>query len=439
MTSENYCFPRGFVWGASTAAYQIEGAWNEEGKGPSIWDTFVRQPGKILNGDTGDVACDHYHRYASDIALMKQIGVRAYRLSLSWPRILPQGHGVINQKGLDFYDRLVDSLLELNIEPFITLYHWDLPQALQDRGGWGNRDLLPYFADYAAVAVRRLGDRVKFWTTFNEPWVVAAYGHRKGVMAPGLTDAKLAAQVAHNLLVAHGLATQAIRSIESDTQVGIVLSLRPHEAASDSAEDQEVVAQRSTTAWYLDALFKASYPEVSLRALGQNAPQIQPGDFALIAQKLDYLGVNYYTRTVTGVNGNVARIPGSEYTEMGWEICPEGFGRLLVWMHDNYRMPTIYITESGAAFDDHVVDGHVHDTRRIKYHHDYLVELRRAMRVGVNVRGYFAWSLMDNFEWALGTSKRFGLIHVDYKTQERVLKDSAHWYAKVISRNEVHR
>lgn len=441
MTSEKYGFPRGFVWGAATAAYQIEGAWNLDGKGPSIWDTFSHTPGKIFNDDNGDIACDHYHRFHEDFSLLKQIGIKAYRFSLSWPRIFPQGHGSVNWAGLDYYDRMVDSLLALGIEPFITLYHWDLPQALQDKGGWGNRDLIGYFSDYAAVAVKRLGDRVKYWTTFNEPWVVAVLGNLTGEMAPGFKDRKLTAQVAHHLLVAHGMTVQAIRSIEPDLQVGIVLNLSPVEAYTDD-KYQKMAAERAwnaTSAWFLDPLFRGCYPPGALRDLSADAPQVKPNDFALIAQRLDYLGVNYYTRTTIGPQGEMKKVPGSDYTEMGWEVAPEALGRMLVRMHNEYRLPPIYVTENGCALDDQVVDGHVHDTRRIKYVHDHLVELRKAMRLGVNVRGYFVWSLLDNFEWAHGYSKRFGLIHVDYETQKRILKDSAYWYSKVITHNEVHR
>ncbi|HEY9734309.1 MAG TPA: GH1 family beta-glucosidase [Drouetiella sp.] len=441
MTSENYVFPRGFVWGAATAAYQIEGAWNLDGKGPSIWDTFSHTPGKIANDDNGDIACDHYHRFNEDFSLLKQIGIKAYRFSLSWPRIFPQGHGIVNWAGLDYYDRMVDSLLALGIEPFITLYHWDLPQSLQDKGGWGNRDLLGYFADYAAVAVKRLGDRVKYWTTFNEPWVVAVLGNLTGEMAPGFKDRKLTAQVAHNLMVAHGMAVQAIRSIEPDLKVGIVLNLTPVEAHTDD-KYQKMAAERAwnaTSAWFLDPLFKGCYPPGALKDLSADAPQVKPNDFALISQKLDYLGVNYYTRTTIGPQGEMKKVPGSEYTEMGWEVAPEALGRMLVRMNNEYRLPPIYITENGCALDDHVVGEHVHDTRRIKYIHDHLVELRKSMRLGVNIRGYFVWSLLDNFEWAHGYSKRFGMIYVDYPTQKRILKDSAYWYSKVITHNEVHR
>jgi beta-glucosidase len=442
MTIESYTFPRGFVWGAATAAYQIEGAWNKDGKGASIWDTFAHTQGKIHNAETGDIAVDHYERYAEDFALMKQIDIKAYRMSLSWPRILPQGHLHVNDRGFDFYDRLVDSLLALNIEPFITLYHWDLPQALQDLGGWNNRDVCGYFADYAAMAVRRLGDRVRNWITINEPWVIATNGNITGEHAPGLTDSKTGMQVAHHLLVGHGMATQAIRSSRSDASVGIAISLRPADPDSDSEEARAHANYlwQKDSAWFLDPLFKACYPPTILRDLGADAPQVQPNDFALIAQQLDFLGVNYYTRTLVNAKGEHIKAPGAEYTEMDWEVCPAAFNRMLVEMNRDYELPPIFITENGAAVADQLTEeGHVHDPRRIKYMHDHLVELRRAMRSGVKVSGYFVWSLLDNFEWACGFSKRFGLIYVDFATQKRYLKDSAYWYERVIRHNEVHR
>lgn len=443
MTVENYSFPRGFVWGAATAAYQIEGAWNIDGKGPSIWDTFSHTPGKIATGDTGDIAVDHYHRFAEDFTLMKQMDIKAYRFSLSWPRIMPTGRGEVNPLGLDFYDRLVDSLLSLGIEPYITLYHWDLPQSLQDIGGWVNRDVCGYFADFTAVAMRRLGDRVKNWITINEPWVVAAFGNITGDHAPGLRDLKVGAQVAHHLLVAHGMSTQAIRSMSSDANVGISLYLQPAEPETPdnpaSVAFADALWQRDS-AWFLDPLFKACYPASALKNLGGDAPTVHPNDFALISQRMDFLGVNYYTRSVMTSRGEKLHVAGAEHTEMGWEVAPGALHRMLVKMKNDYHLPPIYITENGCAVPDQLTpEGHVHDTRRIKYLHDHLVELRKAMREGVKVNGYFVWSLMDNFEWAYGFSKRFGLIYVDYETLKRYPKDSAYWYEKVIRRNEVHK
>lgn len=441
MTSENYGFPRGFVWGAATAAYQIEGARNEDGKGPSIWDTFTHTPGKISDGDNGDVACDHYHKFAEDFSIMKQLGIHAYRFSISWPRIYPGGKGLINWRGLDFYDRLVDALLSLNIEPFITLYHWDLPQALQDKGGWVSRDTTGYFADFAAAVLRRLGDRVKYWMTFNEPWIIAVLGNYSGEHAPGLKDHKTALQVGHHLLVAHGMAIQAIRAIEPKAEIGIAINMEPAEPATDKPEDKQAAAQlwSTTGEWQLDALFRACYPPDALRLFGPLAPAVLPNDFALIAQKIDFLGINYYTRSVVTANGPIHRIAGSEYTQMGWEIQAPALYRLLKDINQTYRLPPVYVTENGMPLDDKLIDGHVHDAQRIKYIHDHLVELRKAMHEGVKVGGYFVWSLLDNFEWQYGFSRRFGIVYTDYQTEQRYIKDSGYWYSKVIAHNEVHR
>jgi beta-glucosidase len=442
MTTENFIFPRGFVWGASTAAYQVEGGWNAEGKGLSIWDKFTHTNGRVKNGDTGDVACDHYHRYIEDFGLMKQLGIKAYRFSLSWPRIFPKGKGEINRRGLDYYDRLIDSLLALDIEPYITLYHWDLPQALQENGGWANRDTAGYFADYAAVAAHKFGDRVKNWVTVNEPWVIAVYGHVTGVHAPGVRDRRVAYQVGHNLLLAHGLATQAIRAATSDSRVGLTLLLGMADPETDDPQSRAKADElwQRDCAWFLDPLFNGYYPPEQLHNAGNEGPQIKPNDFATISQQLDFLGVNYYTRFVVNAKGQVVKVPGAEYTDMDWEVHPTSLGRMLLKLNQEYKLPPIFITENGAAVPDVLTpEGHVHDTRRIKYLHDHLVELRKAMKLGVNVRGYFLWSLMDNFEWAHGYSARFGLIYVDFKSQQRFLKDSAHWYERVIRRNEVHR
>lgn len=443
MTAEGYIFPRGFVWGVATASYQIEGAWKEDGKGLSIWDTFSHTPGKIANGDTADVACDHYHRFAEDLSLLKELGAKAYRFSISWPRVLPEGRGLVNWRGLDFYDRLVDSLLTLGITPFVTLHHWDLPQSLQDIGGWTNRDVLGYFADYTSLVVHRLGDRVTHWITLNEPWCIAHFGYLSGEHAPGIKDKKAAIQVGHNLLVGHGLATQAIRSVDSRSQVGIALILSPYEPYVDSPENMAVAEEqwRIEGTWFLDPIFKACYSPEMLKACAIDAPHVRPGDFALIAQRLDFLGVNYYFRNVVDKDGNIIkRVPGSDYTDMDWEICPAAFRRLLIKLNSEYQLPPVFITENGAAFPDKVTNNNcVHDPQRIKYIHEHLIELRQAMREGVSVKGYFVWSLLDNFEWSLGYSKRFGITYVDYVTQRRIPKDSFNWYARVIRRNEVHR
>ena len=442
MSTENFVFPRGFVWGTATASYQIEGAHDRDGKGASIWDTFTHTPGKIHKDEIGDVACDHYNRYAEDVQLMHQINCKAYRLSIAWSRIFPQGKGMVNWRGLDFYDKLVENLLELGIQPYITLYHWDLPQALQDMGGWANRDTAGYFADYSAAVVRRLGDRVKHWITLNEPWVAAHVGNIVGEHAPGLTDKKVGLAVGHHLLVGHGLAVSAIRGVDPKAEVGIALNLYPAQANSQNplavktAEDD----WNRNGRWFLDPLFSGCYPPIIYEENGADAVPVQPNDFALISQKIDFLGVNYYFRHLHGEAGRVEKVPGSDHTDMGWEVHPQSLRALLNKINEDYRLPPIYITENGCALQDHLTEqGHVHDIKRIKYVHDHLVELRRAMRDGVAVRGYFVWSLMDNFEWSFGTSKRFGLIYVDYATQKRYIKDSGYWYAKVIQRNEVHK
>ena len=435
-----YKFPSNFTWGAATASYQIEGAWNADGKGESIWDRFSHTPGKVTNADTGDIACDHYHRWQADIALMRQLGLKAYRFSVSWPRILPSGCGQVNLAGLDFYDRLVDALLAADIEPFLTLHHWDYPQALYERGGWSQRENLPYFADYAAILVKRLGDRVRKWATFNEPAVIAFLGYESGEHAPGVKDIKLARQVAHNLMLAHGMAAQAIRAINPALEVGIVINLWPSEPPSDSAADTAAAELKwnSTETNFMHPLFRGYYHQDLLDAAGDTLPDIKSGDMALIAQKVDFLGINYYSRNVDGAQGRVARLPGAEYTEMNWEVCAPALYRLLTRLNSDYRLPPIYITENGAAFTDTVnPDGKIHDERRTDYLRQHFVQTRLAMQAGVDVRGYFVWSMLDNFEWGHGYSKRFGLIRVDYDTQQRTIKDSGEWYSRVIASNSV--
>lgn len=435
-----YCvtFPRNFVWGAATAAYQIEGAWDEDGKGESIWDRFSHTKGTVLNGDTGDVACDHYHRLDADVELMRQLGLKAYRFSISWPRIFPDGYGPVNIKGLDFYKNLVDKLLKAGIQPVATLFHWDLPQRLQEIGGWGNREVSSHFADYAAVLTKHLGDSVQNWITINEPWVIANLGYSSGIHAPGVRDDQLALQVAHNLLVGHGKATQALRADNPMAQVGIALDMRPADPASDSPEDikaaEEVWAREAR--WYLDPLFKAYYPPDVWNAYGKKVPRVKPMDMAIISQNLDFLGINYYTRSVESKAGRLEKVEGSEYTEMGWEVCPEAFKRLLIRISTNYQLPPLYVTENGAAFQDEKdAEGKFNDAKRIAYLKDHLLQARIAMEKGVDLRGYFVWSLLDNFEWAEGYSKRFGIVHVDYETLERTVKGSGQWYSNVIKNN----
>ncbi|HEY9683345.1 MAG TPA: GH1 family beta-glucosidase [Oculatellaceae cyanobacterium] len=442
MNNENFVFPRGFVWGTATASYQIEGACDADGKGRSIWDTFTHTPGKIHKDEVGDVACDHYNRYVEDVALMQHLNCKAYRFSISWPRIFPNGHGQINPKGLEFYDRLVDEMMQRGIEPYITLYHWDLPQALQEKGGWANRDTAGYFADYSAAVVKRLGDRVSHWITLNEPWASAHCGNVLGEHAPGLKDKRLGLAVAHHLLVGHGLALSAIRGSDSRAEVGIALNLYPTATDSQSPEALKSAEDdwNRNGRWFLDPIFRGCYPPIIYEENGADAVPAQPNDFALIGQKIDFLGINYYFRHLHNENGRVEKVPGSEHTDMGWEVHAPSLRDLLNRINADYKLPPIYITENGCALQDHLTETeHVHDNKRIKFIHDHLVELRRAMRDGVVVRGYFVWSLMDNFEWSFGTSKRFGLVYVDFKTQRRYVKDSGFWFAKVVQRNEVHK
>jgi beta-glucosidase len=438
-------FPQGFVWGTATAAYQIEGAVGEDGRGESIWDRFCRLPGKIQNGDTGDVAVDHYHRWPEDVGIMQQLGLNAYRFSIAWPRVIPDGTGAVNPAGLDYYDRLVDALLAAGIEPFATLYHWDLPQALQDQGGWLNRDSLAWFADYAAVVSARLGDRVHRWITHNEPGVVAYLGYVTGEHAPGLSDPAAAMQVAHHLLLSHGQAVPILRqSGDEATQVGIALNLtwvdapaeRPASGAAPRRHDGLV------NRMFLDPLFRAAYPADLLAYARDIAPSFDPADLLQIATPIDFLGVNYYSRALVAddPNGGLLAtrqvLPGyAQLTEMGWEVYPEGLYKLLCRLQEEYQPPAIYITENGCAYADRLEDGRVHDAERIAYLRAHLAAAQRAIEEGVPLRGYLVWSLLDNFEWAHGYSKRFGLVYVDYATQARILKDSAHWYRQVVAAN----
>ena len=433
-------FPNGFVWGASTAAYQIEGAWNEDGRGESIWDRFSHTAGTTENGDTGDVACDHYHRWPEDIELMKRLGLKAYRFSLAWPRILPQGRGAINQAGLDFYARLIDGLLAANIEPWVTLYHWDLPQILEDEGGWPVRDTMYAFADYAEVAVKRLGDRVRFWSTFNEPWCVAFLGYGHGVHAPGRRDERLALQAAHHVLVAHGLALQAMRAVNPNLNAGIVLNLWSVETVHDTPADRMLVERiwQRESGWWLDPLFHAEYPLLAWQERERLAPTVQPDDLKLIAQPLDFFGVNTYERALYDKGVRVQPVPGAEHTAVGWEVHAPALYRLLNKLSRRYPLPPVYITENGAAFQDELnADSRVHDPRRLNYLREHIAQVHHALEDGVDVRGYFLWSLMDNFEWSHGYSARFGITYVDFPTQRRIVKDSGEWYAQVIARNGI--
>ncbi|MEP6758339.1 MAG: GH1 family beta-glucosidase [Actinomycetota bacterium] len=441
-------FPADFLWGAATAAYQIEGAWQEDGKGPSIWDTFSHTPGNIARGETGDVACDHYHRWTDDIALMRDLGLRAYRFSVSWPRVLPEGTGHANEPGLDFYDRLIDGLLAADIAPVATLFHWDLPQALQDLGGWRARETIDAFVAYADIVSRRLGDRVPMWITHNEPSVVAIDGHVVGEHAPGLRDPALGLQVAHHLLVSHGLAVQVIRANAPAAEIGITINVWPQRAASDAPQDA-AAAERQYAAdagWYLDPLYGNGYPEEiwNLYASAGIAPAVADGDLETIAVPTDFLGLNYYSRSLVRADpsaepfGAVAVDEPGEYTDVGWLVIPDGLYDLLTRVWRDHRPQAIYVTENGAAFTDVVAaDGSIHDGRRLAYLREHFHAAHRALAEGVPLRGYFVWSLLDNFEWAEGYDKRFGIVRVDFDTLERTVKDSGRWYRDVIATGEV--
>jgi beta-glucosidase len=442
-------FPEGFLWGAATAAYQIEGAWDEDGKGESIWDRFTHRPYTILNGDTGDVACDHYHRMPEDVALMKELGLQTYRFSISWPRVLPQGRGAVNEKGLDFYERLVDNLLDASIVPNVTLNHWDLPQTLQDEGGWPNRDSADWFADYARVMFDRLGDRVALWVTHNEPTVVALSGYAYGVLAPGIADYSQAYQAAHHLLLSHGRAVQVFRQGGYKGEIGIVVDFQHHQPASDSDADR-AACQRAHEGWaYLFAgpLFKGRYPETLIEWIGPHAPRVQGGDMALINQPIDFLGVNHYMTFAVSFaqQGGLLKLsteqvsaPNWGRTQVGWGINPAGLTAELLNLKENYGNPRMYITENGCAIDD-VPDanGFVADWGRVDFLRAHLRAVHDAIQAGANVRGYYIWSLMDNFEWAHGYEPRFGIVRVDYETGERIPKKSARWYSDVISSNQL--
>jgi beta-glucosidase len=440
-------FPKGFTFGCATAAYQIEGAVAEDGRTESIWDRFCHTPGHILGGETGDKACDHYHRYAEDVDLMANIGLNSYRFSISWPRVIPHGRGPINPKGMDYYSRLVDRLLENGIDPYVTLFHWDLPQDLQDKGGWANRDMVYYFRDYAGEMGNRLGDRVKYWMTHNEPAVFTACGHLEGVHAPGIKDLRTALQVAHHLLLSHGYAVYALRSNRTpSTQVGIALSMSPVSPASDRMEDIEAAKRMEgfNLRWFCDPLFLGEYPREMVQGYGFNSPLIEEDDLKVINAPVDFVGINYYFRNIIQFDSTVPIwqaknvVPQeAEFTDMGWEIYPQGLYGLLNRVQELYHLKSIYITENGAAFPDKLEkDGSVHDKDRIKYLESHFEAVNQAIKNGIPLKGYFIWSLMDNFEWAFGTSKRFGIIYTDYPTQKRYLKDSAYWYQELIKNNQ---
>jgi beta-glucosidase len=443
-----YTFPPGFVWGAATAAYQIEGSPLADGAGPSIWQRFAHTPGRMLNGDTGDVACDHYNRWREDIALMKDLGLQAYRFSISWSRVLPEGRGRVNPKGLGFYERLVDGLLENGIQPVATLFHWDLPAALDDRGGWLNPDIAEWFADYAALMYQRLDGRVRRWATLNEPWVVTDGGYLHGALAPGHRNRFEAPIASHHLLRAHGRAVQAYRG-NGKHEIGLVVNIEPKYPASDTPED--LAATRRAEAYmnrqYLDPVFFGTYPEEMREIFGEAWPDWPQADMDLIREPLDFIGVNYYTRNVTRhdesnwpLRAAPVRQPMHTYTETGWEVFPQGLTDTLLWVKQRYGNPKMFITENGAAFFDPPraeADSsgarRVRDPLRTSYLRQHLCAVHDAIEAGCDIGGYFAWSLLDNLEWSLGYSKRFGVVHVDFETQQRTPKDSARYYSRVVA------
>ena len=437
-----YIFPDGFDWGCATASHQIEGSPLADGAGESIWHRFTHSSGMIMNGDTADVACDHYRRYKEDVALMKRLGLTAYRFSIAWPRIFPEGRGHTNQAGLDFYSALVDELLAAGIKPCPTLYHWDLPQSIEDVGGWRNPDTALWFGEYARLMFEKLGDRVKFWITLNEPWVVAFIGHALGLHAPGLINVDQMLVVGHNLLRAHGQAVSAFRQSGRDGRIGITLDVQAAQPATDSAEDKAAAERYAAfkDRWFLDPIFHGKYPDEMCEAFPA-LPEMTAEDKKIINQPVDFIGVNNYTRSVWRHN-EVSFLraeqvfPEGKYTEMEWEVYPDGLREALVWMHEHYDGPPIYVTENGASFPDDVApDGEVNDDDRLDYVRGYLKACHAAIEQGVDLRGYFLWSLMDNFEWGFGYSKRFGIVRVDFDSQKRTIKKSGHWYAGVAKNN----
>jgi len=432
-------FAADFRWGCSTSSYQIEGGTDQDGRGESIWDRFCASPGRIRDGSSGAVACDHYHRWPADLDLARSLGTNAYRFSIAWPRIFADGRGKSpNQKGLDFYSRLVDGMLERGLEPWATLYHWDLPQALQDDGGWANRDTVSAFVEYSDTVSRHLGDRIKHWITHNEPWCTAFHGNFEGVHAPGLKDFKTALQVSHHVLLSHGLAIPVIRRNVVSARVGAALSLHPLHAASDSADDAAAMRRHDglRNRWFLDPLHGRGYPADVWALVGNNAPVVQDGDLSVIATPTDFLGINYYFPEIVAdapgkgvMSTRIIEAKNVERTDFGWEVSPEGMVTLLTRVAKDYQPAEIYLTENGSTYDDVIgQDGQIDDVQRRRYLVRHLAAAREIVRLGIPVKGYFAWSLLDNFEWAEGYIRRFGLTHVDFHTQQRRVKASGKWY-----------
>jgi beta-glucosidase len=444
--SDSYRFPDDFVWGTATSAYQIEGSPTADGAGRSIWHRFSHTPGNTWLDETGDVACDHYRRYKDDVAIMSELGANAYRFSIAWGRIFPAGTGAVNKKGIDFYSRLVDALLERGIKPNATLFHWDLPAALDDRGGWLNRDIAGWFSDYATTMFDALGDRVEMWSTLNEPWVVTDGGYLSGVLAPGHSNLFEAPIATHNLLRSHGLAVERFRFSKAAKKgkIGITVNLEPKYPASDSPEDLAAVrrADAYMNRQFLDPVFLGRYPDEMQEIFGEAWPEWSDEDMRLIKQPIDFVGINYYTRKVEQHDPDFLPLrakhvpqPEHTHTETHWEVYPEALTKALMWVTERYGKPAIYITENGAAFYDppHTIDGKIEDPLRVEYFRQHLRAAHEAMKKGANVRGYYAWSLLDNYEWAHGYSKRFGIVHVDFSTQQRTIKSSGRYYASVIA------
>lgn len=446
--TDSYRFPADFVWGTATSAYQIEGSPTADGAGRSIWHRFSHTPGNTWLNETGDVACDHYRRYKSDVAVMAELGANAYRFSIAWGRIFPQGTGAVNKKGIDFYSRLVDELLGRGINPNATLFHWDLPEALDDRGGWLNRDVADWFADYATTMFDALGDRVKIWSTLNEPWVVTDGGYLAGVLAPGHSNLFEAPIATHNLLRAHGKGVEGFRASKAvkNGKIGITVNLEPKYPATDSPEDLAAVrrADAYMNRQFLDPAFLGRYPDEMREIFGEAWPDWSDEDMRQIRQPIDFVGVNYYTRRVERywpdhLPLKTKHVPQPQHIETAtnWEVFPEALTKVLLWVTERYGKPAIYITENGAAFYDppHTIDGKIEDPLRMEYYRQHLRATHDAMQKGADVRGYYAWSLLDNYEWAHGYSKRFGIVHVDYSTQQRTIKSSGRYYSEVIRTN----
>jgi beta-glucosidase len=444
-------FPAGFLWGTATASYQVEGGWKEDGKGPSIWDTFSHTVGKVKGGDTGDVACDSYHRYKEDIALMKRLNQKSCRFSVAWPRVQPDGAGRVNQKGLDFYSRYVDELLAAGIRPMCTVFHWDLPQALEDQGGWPNRDLYKHFASYAEIVAKTLGDRVNTWAIFNEPWVFTYLGYGSGIHAPGKKDPKLFLKAAHTVNLAQGEAFRAMKAASPKAQIGSAFSMAPVEAATDSPADRAAADRfhALNNVYFLYTAMHGEYPKAFVGEPPYELMGMQPGDGKIMQAPLDWVGINYYNRRFVSDAGQ-GGMPHVHYDEWmpavgpitynGWEVWPRGIYDIVTRISNEYNKPIIEITENGCSYSDGPLPDNpskIPDSRRVTYYREHLAELARAIKDGANVRGYHAWSLLDNYEWAEGYSQRFGMVYVDFRDQKRTIKASGHWYSRVAAANRL--